>query len=103
MTDRKKPGVAFWATVVLVVVLVGYPLSFGPACWITSRRGTTPEVIYKIYRPVIYNWGRAPRSGSLWKAVHWYAQLGAPGGSIMWPYVGRDGKTRWAWVNLESS
>jgi hypothetical protein len=30
-SDRKKPGVAFWATVVLVAVLVGYPLSFGPA------------------------------------------------------------------------
>ena len=27
----KKPSVAFWATVVLVVVLVAYPLSFGPA------------------------------------------------------------------------
>ena len=24
MTDRKKPGVAFWATVVVVVVLVAY-------------------------------------------------------------------------------
>ena len=29
MTDRKNPGVAFWATVVLVVALA-YPLSFGP-------------------------------------------------------------------------
>jgi hypothetical protein len=27
--DRKKPGVAFWATVVVVAVLVGNPLSFG--------------------------------------------------------------------------
>jgi hypothetical protein len=36
MTDRKKTGVAFWATVVLVAVLA-YPLSFGPACWIASR------------------------------------------------------------------
>jgi hypothetical protein len=32
MTNRKQPGVAFWATVVVVAVLVGYPLSFGPAC-----------------------------------------------------------------------
>ena len=36
MTDHKKPGVAFWATVALVAVLVGYPLSFGPACWIVD-------------------------------------------------------------------
>jgi hypothetical protein len=38
-SDRKKPGVAFWATVVLVVVLVGYPLSFGPAAWLAIRTG----------------------------------------------------------------
>jgi hypothetical protein len=37
MTSRKKPGVAFWATVALVVVLMAYPVSFGPACWIGSR------------------------------------------------------------------
>jgi hypothetical protein len=36
MTDRKKPGVAFWATVVVVAVLA-YPLSFGPACWVSGR------------------------------------------------------------------
>ena len=30
MTDRKKPGMAFWVTVALVAVLVGYPLRFGP-------------------------------------------------------------------------
>ena len=31
--ERKKPGVAFWATVVVVVALVAYPLSWGPWCW----------------------------------------------------------------------
>src|SRR5260370_147767 len=36
-TDRKKPGVAFWATVALAVVLVGYPLSQGPAGWLITR------------------------------------------------------------------
>lgn len=35
MTSGKKPGVAL--TVVLFVLLVAYPLSFGPACWIVSR------------------------------------------------------------------
>src|SRR5258708_36081271 len=36
MTDHKKPGAAFWATVVLVVALA-YPLSFGAACRYVSR------------------------------------------------------------------
>ncbi len=29
--SRKQPGMAFWATVVVVAMLVAYPLSMGPA------------------------------------------------------------------------
>ena len=36
-SDRKKPGVAYWATVV-VVVLGGYVLSVGPAEYLFQRR-----------------------------------------------------------------
>jgi hypothetical protein len=36
--ERKKPGVAFWATVVVVAALVAYPLTFGPACWLFDRK-----------------------------------------------------------------
>jgi hypothetical protein len=32
MTDR-KPTAGFWITVAFVALLVGYPLSFGPAWW----------------------------------------------------------------------
>src|SRR5579872_2737976 len=39
--SRKKPGVAFWATVVLVVALA-YPVSFGPACWKKKGRKKGP-------------------------------------------------------------
>jgi hypothetical protein len=38
MTNRKKPGEAFWATVVVVVVPVAYPLSFGLACGVAPAR-----------------------------------------------------------------
>ncbi len=34
--DHKKPTAGFWITVALIAVLV-YPISFGPACWITSQ------------------------------------------------------------------
>jgi hypothetical protein len=37
MTDRKKPGVTFWATVVVVCLLVLYPLSIGPALWLAVK------------------------------------------------------------------
>ncbi len=32
MTSRKKPGVAFWATVVVVCLPLLYVASFGPVC-----------------------------------------------------------------------
>jgi hypothetical protein len=54
MTDRKKPGVAFLATVVLVVLLVAYPLSFGPACWVNSRNGFGGRFVLPIlFQPIL--------------------------------------------------
>jgi hypothetical protein len=54
VTDRKKPGVAFWATVVVVVALVGYPLSFGPFLWASYSFDLPPTVLSagkSFYRP----------------------------------------------------
>ena len=51
MTDPKKPGMAFWATVVVVVVLVAYPLSFGPACWILTHVELWPDTRNAIEAP----------------------------------------------------
>jgi len=44
MTSRKKPGLAFWATVGLVVVLVGYPLSVAAWGYSNGRWGACPAV-----------------------------------------------------------
>jgi hypothetical protein len=51
MTDRKKPGVAFWATVALVVVLL-YPLSLAPVCRIMLRPGQDYLCAPRIYWPL---------------------------------------------------
>jgi hypothetical protein len=53
--DRKKPGVAFWATVV-VVGLALYVLSIGPAAWIVedSKPGDCGWGIYHAaYYPLL--------------------------------------------------
>jgi hypothetical protein len=52
MDDRKKPAVAFWATVV-VVVLIAYRLSIGPACWVSSRLGLGHTLVTAAYGPLI--------------------------------------------------
>src|SRR5262249_20222835 len=83
MADRKKPGVAFWATVVVVVALLGYPLSFGPACWLTAQPWENsarndgwdePPRCLLIYWPfgIILN----QRDSPLKTAVTWWATLG---------------------------
>jgi hypothetical protein len=74
--QKKKPGVAFWATVVVVVVLVAYPLSFGPACWIASQQWApdgTNEVIDWFYSPASFVLHYAPKNFE--DALFWYASL----------------------------
>src|SRR5438552_45756 len=53
MTDRKKPGVAFWATVVVVVGLMAYALSFGPAVWLVARGYLDKRIAERAYWPAL--------------------------------------------------
>jgi hypothetical protein len=45
MTDSKKPGVAFWATIVMFVVLAAYPLSMGPRCWWVAHKSRIGHLV----------------------------------------------------------
>ena len=53
MTSRKKPGVAYWATVVVVVMLVAYPLSFGPTYWLCDHGILPITPVSFAYRPLV--------------------------------------------------
>jgi hypothetical protein len=107
--SRKKPGMAFRAAVVMVVLLVLYPLSFGPACWIVSRMGIpSAPWLPLVYRPLL--WALAPdytvrsgfvmpRDGSIGSAFRWYARIGAADESWNWQVlVHDDGKDEWEWA-----
>ncbi len=75
--DHKQPGVAFWATVVLVVALVvAYPLSLGPAIWLYHHKfvpGWARTPIQYVYSPLewLAHYGPAPIRNSL----NWYVEL----------------------------
>jgi hypothetical protein len=79
MTDRKKPGVAFWATVVAVTVLA-YPLSIGPATWLEARYSTedSPSILDSVYRPVLWTAHRSP--DFVKNSLEWYLSIGLPAG-----------------------
>jgi hypothetical protein len=73
--DDKRSRAAFWATVAMVVLLVAYPLSFGPACWIVSRR---PGAVNFRWLPDSYwpiGWC-AKRSDPVRNAIWRFGQLG---------------------------
>ena len=75
MTDRKKPGVAFWATVGLVVVLA-YVLSVGPAQWLVVN-GWVPGwlcgPIAWFYWPLEKLWKDGPTP--VHESLRWYYRL----------------------------
>jgi hypothetical protein len=108
MTDRKKPGVAFWVT---VVALVGYPLSFGPACWWLSNSAILVDkspiggsLEYpvdndsdldlgarapRMYWPVGWLAWHGPRPIS--RAICWYATAGRRPFDYVWVHVQANG------------
>ena len=77
-SDRKKPGVAFWASVVLVGLLIGYHLSFGPACWLASHTNASTDWLPFFYRPIASC--LSIRKTRLSSAIEWYSGLGAAPG-----------------------
>ncbi len=75
MTSRKKSGVALWAIVALVVVLVGYPLSFGPACWLASHADSGGDFVSAIYQPFLRVYMKGPPG--IQDVARWYVNLAA--------------------------
>jgi hypothetical protein len=74
-SDRKKPTAGFWITVALATVLVGYPLSFGPACWLVSRAAWLQPAFEKAFWPLVWLANRSPKS---WEILRPYAIFGMP-------------------------
>ena len=67
-SSRKKPGVAFWATVLVSLVML-YPISFGPTCWLCNRHVVSYWIVDAIYRPLAvcsFYGGRRVMDGLCW-------------------------------------
>lgn len=67
MSDRKKPGAAFWATVALVAMLL-YVASFGPALRFVAGKRLRRQVIEQVYWPLLYAFPpqHIRRFGEIW-------------------------------------
>ena len=75
---ERKPGMAFFVTVILVVALLLSPGTFGPAVWLTSRGHLKAQTVERVYRPVLIAIAHGP--DWLSQAAMWWALLGVPEG-----------------------
>ena len=65
---------AKWTAVAMGVVLA-YPLSLGPACWISSQTGRGDELVSAAYRPLVHV---ASHNRNSMRTLLWYARVGSP-------------------------
>lgn len=74
MTCR-KPSAGFCITVGLVAVLVAYPLSFGPACWLCEHEYNAPGTVARAYHPLMWLSFNGPAGAH--DVISWYGALWA--------------------------
>jgi hypothetical protein len=78
MTDRKRPGVAFWATVVVVVIIpILYVGSSGPTSRVIYKQKTiidTPPSRLDVVVPVSEPWWSAVYAPLRWASAKWWGQ-----------------------------
>jgi len=65
----------FWIIASVVALLAGYPLSFGPAIWLTARGYVRASAAQYFYMPFLLS---AEQAESLESAVTWWGSLGVP-------------------------
>jgi hypothetical protein len=76
-SDGKHPSAAFWATVMVVVALVGYPLGYGPFAGLHNRDALprwVDEPMGIVYWPVDWLYLNGPKpiaAAILWWSNFW--------------------------------
>ena len=80
--EHRKLGTRFWAAVAVLTILISYPLSFGPACWIAARFDGGESVWNLAYHPLIVILLNSPCEIS--DVGERYLQFGTPEGTHFW-------------------
>src|SRR5260370_29309773 len=95
MTCRKKSGVAIWVTV--IIVTLAYPLSLGPACWLSVRARSGGLWVHRVFQPLLTlgAWTDAREQPSHVALIHWYINLGTPKNTLLLISDGGNLPTIW--------
>ncbi|MDB5336942.1 MAG: hypothetical protein JWN70_2561 [Planctomycetaceae bacterium] len=72
-TPRRTSGA--WIPIALLAMLLLYPLSFGPACWVATRMSSVNgDRFNQIYFPIIWTYNNSP--DAVQQVIWTYASLG---------------------------
>ncbi len=89
-----------WAkrTAAVVALALVYPISFGPAGWITGHLGHGADIVSCVYRPMTWGMTLSYNKSRLDYAITKFAELGAPYGWKWRRSVYGDGTIgKWHW------
>ena len=78
ISERRKPGTAFFVTVFFVAAVLMYPVTFGVAVWLAARGIIRAVTVETVYRPLLWLGIRSPQP--VWNAIHWWGEVGVPSG-----------------------
>jgi hypothetical protein len=93
MSGERKAPLWPWIVTLLIGLPVLYVLSFGPACWITSRTHVGASALPTVYRPITWVMWRDER---VMEAMNSYAEFGSAG-SWHWLGVGDLEESTFFW------
>jgi hypothetical protein len=71
---------------VTLVAVLAYPISFGPACWATSRSSFPHPIFEAVYLPL--GWCIGTIGNSAWGVMIPYAEAGMPKDSALFVWTG---------------
>jgi hypothetical protein len=73
MVDKLKMSGGRFACAVVLLVALAYPVSLGPACWISSWTDWAPSVVTTAFQPLMRAGYRISPSTFRWAS--WYSRL----------------------------
>jgi hypothetical protein len=81
--EKKRGWLTLWCALAFAMVFIVYPLSIGPALWISGWLGMPwlEQAVNVFYTPALFVWERLPETPQTWYAeyIMWWARDFATG------------------------
>jgi len=94
----KRRSRRFWIIAIALLPL-WYVVSFGPACWVSSRTNFGNKVVAQTYWPLIQGIFQRSEFDWFYQSMHWYSRLAADK-KWRWGTDDLDGHGQFVWEEI---